>query len=55
MTTARFAERQARKVFAMKSEDLRKGQGTNCLTEKGVTPYTGVDFFLNELNLPTTR
>ncbi|TKD70671.1 DNA-processing protein DprA [Pseudalkalibacillus hwajinpoensis] len=56
MTTAHFAQKQARQVFAFQNKDDRIRQGTNCLIEQGVLPYVSVSSFISRLELtPITR
>ncbi|MBN8210311.1 DNA-processing protein DprA [Bacillus sp. NTK071] len=52
MTTAHFAQKQARQVYAFQNKDDRIGQGTNCLIEKGALPYGSVDSLTSRLELP---
>ena len=54
MTTAHFAQKQARKVLALPNHDSRFGQGTNCLIENGILPYTGLESFIDLLDMPAT-
>ncbi len=52
MTTAHFAQKQARTLLAYPNQDSRFGQGTNCLIENGILPYTGLDSLDNLLEMP---
>ncbi|WP_394172572.1 DNA-processing protein DprA [Guptibacillus hwajinpoensis] len=49
MTTAHFALKQARKVFAFQNNDSQSSHGLNHLLSKGVHPYVSATSFISRL------